>query len=565
MALAVVAGAAQAASPLKIREVHPGTVLAPASEYVELQMTADGQGDVDGQVLRFYDATGAEVSSFTIPTDVANGSSQRSVLLATAAAGVSADFTLPAGDRISPLGGAVCFTGAVPADCVAWGTFATPAVLPNPQSGVADPIGNELALTRRITAGCSTYLDSPDDSDNSDTDFEAVAPTPRNNSATPTEQRCPPDTAINTAPANPTNDPSAAFSFAELPDEPGATFECELDGNGSFATAVACDSGSIAYPGPLSDGLHTFRVRAEGEGGVDATPDSYTWTVDTVAPETSIASRPPDPNSGFSVSFTYTSSESQSGFRCQLDSGAIQVCSASGKTYFDLTDGSHTFRVWAIDNAGNKDESAAEDSFTVQKVLGDLTPPDTSIVAGPPSSSPSSDASFRYASSERGSRFECRLGSAAFSACDAGGISYRDLRNGSYSFEVRATDAAGNVDSVPAAYSWRVAAPLPNSRIAKGPAGRVVLRKGRRAKVKFVFASDKPGSTFRCRLDKARLKPCARTKTVRARPGRHRLEVYAVDSLGNEETTPARRIFRVVKRGGGGFFSTSSPRRGQRR
>jgi hypothetical protein len=546
---------ASAASPLKIREVYPGTVASPGSEYVELQMTAAGQEDIDGQVLRFYDAAGAEVSSFTIPADVPNGASQRSVLLATVATGLAADFTLPAGDRVNPAGGAVCFTGAAPPDCVAWGAFATPASLPNPQAKAAAAIGDGLALTRRIGAGCGTYLDAPDDNDDSATDFELVAPSPRANATAPSEKRCPPDTAINTSPVNPSNEPSVTFTFAEVPEEPAAAFECELDGNGSFATAVPCDSGSISYPGPLAEGFHTFRVRAKGEGGVDPTPASFTWMVDTVSPETTIVTAPSDPNSGFSVTFTYKSSEPQSGFRCQLDGGPVQVCSAAGKTYFGLVDGPHSFRVWAVDNAGNQDQSPAEDSFAVQTVLGDQSPPDTSIVIAPANPSSSSDASFRYASSERDSRFECRLGGAAFSACDPGGVAYTGLRNGSYDFEVRAIDGAGNLDSVPASYSWRVDAPLPNSRIVKGPPGRVTLRKGKRAKVRFVFASDKPGSTFRCRLDKARLKPCAASKKFRAKAGRHRLEVYAVDALGNVETTPARRIFRVVKRGGGGFFS----------
>jgi hypothetical protein len=309
----------------------------------------------------------------------------------------------------------------------------------------------------------------------------------------------------------------------------------------------------IEYPGTIADGLHTFRVRGVGEGGPDPSPAAYTWLVDTVPPDTVIDSGPPDPSSGFSASFTYHSTETQPTFRCQLDSGAIQVCSGTGKTYFGLVDGVHTFRVWSSDNAGNKDASAAERSFTVQTVLGDLSPPDTSIRVTPPNPSPSSDANFQYASSEKDSRFECRLG-GAFASCAPSGTAYRDLKNGTYTFEVRAIDAAGNVDSLPAAYTWRVAAPLPSTRIVKGPPGRVSVGRGKKPKLVFRYAADKPGSTFRCRLDKKPFKECEGVKRIVATPGRHVFEVYAIDSLGNIETTPAKRIVRVVKRGGGGVF-----------
>ncbi len=48
--LLLAAPQALAASPLKIREVFPGsTTLGANAEFVELQMTADGQSDIDGQ------------------------------------------------------------------------------------------------------------------------------------------------------------------------------------------------------------------------------------------------------------------------------------------------------------------------------------------------------------------------------------------------------------------------------------------------------------------------------------------------------------------------------------
>jgi hypothetical protein len=599
LALTVWTAPASAASPLKIREVFPGTAAAPLAEYVELQMTAPGQSDVDGQVLAFYDTSGSTTptSTFTLPADVANGGSQRTILLATAQAGAllggdaaSPDFTLSSVNRMSPAGGAVCLTGVAGSeDCVTWGSMPElGAPFPDPQAGnaAAGGITSGMALRRSIAPGCSTYLDLADDSDDSAADFAQAAPSPRNNASTPTETRCPPNTVIGTFPPNPSNDVSPTFTFAETPDEPGVEFECELDGNGSFADAVDCDSGTVTYL-LVADGQHTFRVRAIGEGGVDPTPAARTWTVDTASPETTIGETPPSPNSGFAVRFGYSSSEPFSSFRCELDGQPVggQVCgtsaSSASNSYFGLAGGTHTFRVWAIDNAGNPDPTPAEFSFAVDTSIGDLTPPDTAILSAPANPSRSSSASFTYSSSEAGSRFECSLNGGPFAACPAAGAAYANLANGDYTFAVRAIDRVGNVDSVPATYSWKVAARAPTTRFTGAPGGAVrASGKARSAEVRFAFAASEPGASFRCRLDlKGPFQPCSSPHRFKAPAGRHVFEVFAVDRLGNEGAS-SFRILRVLAEGErrtffvrqGRFLSSLSaeisptklPRQGQR-
>jgi len=557
--LLLTAPQALAASPLKVREAFPGSSALGANvEFVELQMTAAGQNDIDGQVLQFYDKEGELASTYPIPSDVANGQSQRTVLFATQEAVASfpalptPDFNLGAGtNRMDPAGGAVCLTG-FPADCVSWGEIPISTILdpflPNGQFANAAVIADGQSLTRKITRGCATYLDGPDDTDNSATDFAQIAPTPRNNATTPTEVRCPPDTLLSASQANPTNQTSINFTYTEAPDESGATFECKLDAQ-PFAS---CPGAGKSYAA-LADGSHTFAVKAIGEGGPDPTPKTFTWTVDTITPETTIDSGPSEPSGGFSAPFAYHSSEPSSTFKCQLDAGPIQTCPGAGKTYFQLADGSHVFRVWAADNAGNQDPTPATRTFTVQGVLIDQTPPDTLILASPANPSPKDSGSFAYSSTEQGSSFECSLNGAPFSSCPGSGQSYSQLKNGSYVFSVRATDPARNVDSVPATYTWRVAAPTPQTRFTKAPPGKTSIS-GKSVKLTFRYQADKPNSTFRCRLDKGAFKPCSATSKVKAKLGRHRFEVYAVDALGNVETTPARRIFRVQVKKGGGFF-----------
>jgi myo-inositol-hexaphosphate 3-phosphohydrolase len=99
---------------------------------------------------------------------------------------------------------------------------------------------------------------------------------PRKIGAGPTTPS-PPDTTITSRPANPTNSTSAQFSFTST--STSATFACSLDS----AAFVTCTS-PVSYAG-LSDGAHTFQVQASDQNGVDPTPASYTWTVDTAPPE----------------------------------------------------------------------------------------------------------------------------------------------------------------------------------------------------------------------------------------------------------------------------------------
>ncbi len=90
----------------------------------------------------------------------------------------------------------------------------------------------------------------------------------------------PPVTTIDAGPSGSVSSASASFAFSAS--EAGSSFECRLDG----ASFGACSS-PAAYSG-LSEGLHTFSVRAiDLAGNTDGTPATRSWTVDTVAPETS--------------------------------------------------------------------------------------------------------------------------------------------------------------------------------------------------------------------------------------------------------------------------------------
>jgi large repetitive protein len=167
----------------------------------------------------------------------------------------------------------------------------------------------------------------------------------------------PPKPLITSAPTNPTNQTSASFSFIDT--EAGVTFLCQLDGS-SFNLC----SSPVLYPGPLSQGKHTFVVRARDAAGNLSGNTNFSWTVDTTpAPTPVITSTPANPTTQTSATFRFSDAQKGVSFLCQLDGSGFSACS-SPKTYSSLIQGSHTFSVKAQDVAGNQ-SAAASYSWTI--------------------------------------------------------------------------------------------------------------------------------------------------------------------------------------------------------
>jgi hypothetical protein len=97
----------------------------------------------------------------------------------------------------------------------------------------------------------------------------------------------------------------------------------------------------------------------------------------------------------------------------------------------------------------------------------DTTAPETAIDSGPSGTVSSASASFGFSSSETGSTFQCSLDGAAFASC-ASPKDYTGLSEGSHTFEVKATDAAGNTDTTPASRSWTVNSTAPLTAPVQG-------------------------------------------------------------------------------------------------
>jgi hypothetical protein len=136
----------------------------------------------------------------------------------------------------------------------------------------------------------------------------------------------------------------------------------------------------------------------------------------------------------------FRSSESGSTFKCSFGGNAYTPCTTPSTPSTPLSDGLQRFGVRALDAAGNLGPIVTR-SFTV-----DTVPPKVSVSSGPANGSTSHNhtPSFQFTASEAGVKFQGQLDGGGFAACTSP-FSPSPLADGQHSFQVMATDRAGNV------------------------------------------------------------------------------------------------------------------------
>lgn len=103
--------------------------------------------------------------------------------------------------------------------------------------------------------------------------------------------------------------------------------------------------------------------------------------------------------------------------------------------------------------------SGGGDLTTSNNTASDVTkidyPPETTITKKPKKKSAKRRATFKFVSSEPDSTFECKLDKKPFKPCTSP-QRYKRLKPKRHRFQVRAIDAAGNVDPTPAKAKFRI-------------------------------------------------------------------------------------------------------------
>lgn len=87
----------------------------------------------------------------------------------------------------------------------------------------------------------------------------------------------------------------------------------------------------------------------------------------------------------------------------------------------------------------------------------------------------------------------------------------------------------------------------PRTKLLHRPA-KTVFSARRFRSVSFAFAANEANATFRCKLDRGSFKPCHSPRKYRLGLGPHTLRVFAIDSTGNRDRSPALFSFRIRRR-----------------
>ncbi|MBA2665144.1 MAG: hypothetical protein H0U74_22850 [Bradymonadaceae bacterium] len=318
---------------------------------------------------------------------------------------------------------------------------------------------------------------------------------------------------LTAVPAALTNEHNTSFSFGC--NQQDCTFACSLDGE----TPHACTS-PIRYNN-LADGERLFEVRARA-GGTTSQPASHAWTIDTVAPTTTLDETPKLRSRSAQARFGFGCDEASCTFRCRLDDTNERDCQ-SPQVHEGLADGDHSFSVRARDGAGNEGLPV---SFAWNVDTSVLAPPQVTITDAPDSLSSQTSASFSFACDLDDCTFFCVLDSQPEEPCTSA-KNFTDLSQGEHTFEVTAFNLGGAAGES-ASYTWWVDSIPPEIVLLQSPASVSY-----ESDATFVIECSEEPCELDCALNGV-WEPCeAVVEYTDLVLGDHRLDVRATDIVGN--------------------------------
>jgi hypothetical protein len=327
------------------------------------------------------------------------------------------------------------------------------------------------------------------------------------------------------------SDQSPSFGFTS--NEPDTSFSCQLDGGGFE------DCGSPFTASGLTDGPHTFRVRATDRAGKQSSTASRAWVIDGII-DLSITAGPA-PGSAINDTtprFAFSSPDEGASFQCGIEGDPFVACT-SPFTAATLTDGDHRFTVRATDTAQNV--AVASRDFTVDTIA-----PRVTVSSGPANGAATNDTTptFRFSSTEAGSSFQCRYEDEDFRACSGArsDTAAPPLSDGQHVFGIRSTDAAGNMGE--AFHTILTIDTVAPKLKIKGPSDTSMNRDN--ASSIFTLSASEQVDRW-CRIDFGLSELCTRRyRTAKLSRSPHTLTVKVTDRAGNVSTR--RKWFTLLRK-----------------
>ena len=227
-------------------------------------------------------------------------------------------------------------------------------------------------------------------------------------------------------PGGPDEPRDATFAFSA---RAGATFECKL-GDGALRTCTSPSSSPASPTASTRSASAPPTPRA-----TPVPPPSRTWTVDTIAPETTIDSGPAGLRQTSRARRSRSAPRAGATFECKLGAGDDFDPCTSPRTTRPGRRRAHVPRPRHRRRRQHGHRRAR--TWTV-----DTAAPDTTIDSGPAGTVRRVNATFAFSRSRRHLRVQARR-RGDFEPCTSPD-EYTDLADGEHTFRVRATDAAGN-------------------------------------------------------------------------------------------------------------------------
>ena len=183
--------------------------------------------------------------------------------------------------------------------------------------------------------------------------------------------------------------------------------------------------------------------------------------------------------------------------------------------------------------------------------------PNTAVAGGPAdgSTTDSQTPTYELTASEGGVTFQLSVDHGGFTSCGAS-CQVPALSEGQHSLRFRAVESAGaqRPDPTPAQRTLTVDAfadppppgPTPPTPDKTPPDTAIGKTKVKGDKVQVRFTSTEQNSTFICKLDRKKARPCASPTTHRKLDeGKHKVKVTATDAAANADPTPATGKFQI--------------------
>lgn len=269
----------------------------------------------------------------------------------------------------------------------------------------------------------------------------------------------------------------------------------------------------------LAFSLLALGAACGGESAVDGGSAPQDPALDGRGPAVRFLAGPPDVTDLREVRFNFTCDESVCFYECSVDGGIWSDC-APPATVGNRNEGSHAFRVRAVDEEGNVGPMA-ERLWWVE-----LATPTVALDEVPSNPSTSTRATFRFSTTTSETTFECSLGGGSWDPCSS---PYEfAVGDGENRFQVRAI--AHGKRSLPVIYTWLVDTAGPVIELQSG----VGLVDDDPDPV-FQFTCSESPCTTSCAVDDGEYAPCTSPFALTGlAEGEHVLWIEAVDALGNE-------------------------------